>query len=258
MADENELPEGESETVVAPETEAPEPEEQDPYAPLAQKMGWVPKDDFKGDPEGWKPAEQFILDGREIQAKSARELREVNAKIDHMARTNAAILEEQLNREREKLFTQHQAAVEDGDPQKAWEISQRINKVEQRVPQGPPPESADWVQRNQWFMSDPVAQARAQEVAQLYANQGKGVGEQLAAAEQVIRREYPHHFPQARQAREVSAPGGRSAAPSNREKGAADMPRENQSIAKDMVERGVIPNVEAYSRNYWATEGKNR
>jgi hypothetical protein len=44
---------------------------------------------------------------------------------------------------------------------------------------------------------------------------------------------------------------GRTAGSSNREKGFADMPAEAQTIARDMVARGVIAKLEDYTKNYW-------
>ena len=49
----------------------------------------------------------------------------------------------------------------------------------------------------------------------------------------------------------VNSPGSRSASPSNRAKGFADLPPAAQKIAKDMVERKVIPNLDAYTKMYW-------
>ena len=49
----------------------------------------------------------------------------------------------------------------------------------------------------------------------------------------------------------VHQPGNRATAPTNRAKGFADMPAAAQKVAKDMVERGVIPSLDAYVKNYW-------
>jgi hypothetical protein len=50
----------------------------------------------------------------------------------------------------------------------------------------------------------------------------------------------------------VNPPGSRGAAPSNRQKGFADMPKEAQDIARDMVDRKVIKSTDDYVRNYFA------
>lgn len=271
MADEkDDIPEGdgEGETVVeekqqevteAPEEE-PKEEEPDPYAPIAQKMGWVPKDQFRGNPDDWKPAEQYILDGKDIQKATARELKEMRATLDNVSRTSAAILQERIDQERQQLAAEYSRAVEEGDTQKSWEVAQRLQQTQQKAagPPPPAPEAVEWAQRNPWFNNDPVAQQLAVQTAEIYARAGKPVHEQLAAAEREVKRYYPQHFEQQRKAPEVNTPGPRTAAPSNRTKGFADMPRAAQDVAKDMVDRGVIKTVDDYSRNYWATEGNKQ
>jgi hypothetical protein len=131
------------------------------------------------------------------------------------------------------------------------------------IQQGPPPEVHDFVTRHSnWFNVDPAATMRAREVSDRLAATGASVGEQLAAAERVVRAEYPDLFKgQAngtqRQAPYVATPGSRGSAPSNRAKGFSDMPKAAQDIAKDMADRGVIPDINAYAKNYWQNaEGK--
>src|ERR1700743_3022707 len=47
----------------------------------AGKKGWVPKDKFKGPPEKWKPASQFLADGDKFQKSTQRELLELRQKV---------------------------------------------------------------------------------------------------------------------------------------------------------------------------------
>jgi hypothetical protein len=58
-----------------------------------------------------------------------------------------------------------------------------------------------------------------------------------------MRQEMPQLFGEQKNGKPpagVNQPGSRGAAPSNRQKGFADMPKEAQDIARDMVERKVI------------------
>lgn len=269
--DKDDVLEEDGEGTVVSEAEAPDLQEEqneepgpEPYAPLAEKLGWVPKDKFKGNPDDWKPAEDFILAGKEIQSKTSHELRELRSTIDRMGQTNAAILQERILEEREKAAQFYQRAVDEGDPDGAWRASQAINALDHRMatatqPQVPSvdPSVVEWASKRPWFHNDPLAQQLAVNTAQVYANAGKGTAEQLAAAEREVKRYYPQHFSD-RGSPSVNSPGGRSAGVSTRGKGFNDMPREAQKVAKDMADRGVIPDVNIYARNYWATEGKNQ
>lgn len=260
MADENEVPEGDGEPEVLELTEevAEEQEETpDPYADLATRIGWVPKDQFRGDPEAWKPAEQFILDGKDIQRATSRELKEMRATVDNIARTTGTLFEQRMNEYASQLKTEYATAVEDGDPNRAWEIGQKLNGLSQQAPPTVTSEAREWVARNPWFEKDPVAKNLAMAVADTYAKEGKSVAEQLRAAETHVRQAYPNLFASAGKGPAgVAQPGSRSASPPGKAKSFADMPRAAQDIAKDLVDRKLIPNTDAYVKNYYATEGK--
>jgi hypothetical protein len=232
-----------------------------PYADLAQKIGWVPRDQFSGPPEAWKPADQFIIDGRAIQSDTAAQLKAVRAELETVARTSASIVEQQVNDRVAALRTQHAEAVEAGDADQALKIAQTIDTTlaTAKPAAGPSPEAAAFADRNStWFQKpgNEYATARAIEICNTLAAQGyKDHGTQLRIAEQRLRQEMPQLFGANGQRKDppgVNAPGSRGAPPSNRQKGFADMPKEAQDIARDMVERKVIKSTDDYTRNYFA------
>lgn len=242
----------------------PEAAKPDPIADLAKTMGWRPKEEFKGDPNLWKPADEYIRAGGEIQRGQSRELKDLRTTMDNIARTNAAIVQSTIAAEREKLVNKYNQAVEDGDGQQIWKITQDINKLngeEQKLvappPAPPPPEAQSWVQRNEWFNRDPLARDLALNVAERYARAGHSSEDQLAAAEREVKKQYPHLFPaQQKDPPGVAQPGGRGPAPRKQGSTFADLPQEAKKIAADMAERGVIPDKEAYAKQYWQNAGK--
>jgi hypothetical protein len=235
---------------------------EDPYAPLAAKMGWVPKDQFKGDPDTWKPAEDFILAGRDIQKGLASDLKTVRAQLDTIGRTSASIVEQQVNDRLAKLRQAHAAAVEEGDQDTALKLAEDIGTLKAQAPKPDgariEPEAEAFVRKHaNWFNVDPLATELAVRVSSNLASKGANTAEQLAEAEKAVRRHYPDLFGQANGGKApagVHQPSSRSAGPSNRQKGFADMPKPAQDIAKDMVNRGVIPNADVYVKNYFANQ----
>lgn len=257
VADEELVPEGEPEALDAPVeegVETVETPEADPLAELATEMGWTPKDQFKGDPEAWKDARTYIRHGKDIQTNLSRELRAVKDTVENISRTSAAVAQHSLERQKQELTAKFNHAVEEGDNQAAFNISSQINKLDTvNIPPPPPPSAAtDFAAKNQWFNSDPMATRLALETAQTYADMGKPAHEQLAAAEREVRRQYPDLFPKPRTQPAVTAPTTRAATRSNTAKGFHDMPPQAQQVAKDMVERGVIPSTDLYVTNYFA------
>lgn len=230
-------------------------DEATPFDELASKMGWTPKTEFKGDPGNWKSAEQFILDGKDIQRAQSRDLKELRSTVDNIARTSGQILADRIDQEKSRLAEQYAAAVEDGDADKAFKIGTKINNLDsQPQPKGSSPEVQDWVGRNPWMNADPLAARLAVQTCNEFAHLPQS--QQLELAEREVRRVYPHLFDKGKPPPGVNPPESRSTSKQKGPKTAADMPREALKVAKDMVERGVIPNVDVYAKNYWATEGQ--
>ncbi len=258
----------------ADDPNAPAPEGQEPEAAdetpeeikaLAREIGWTDKDQFTGPPEAWKPADQYIRDGREIQRGTSNELKALRQTVENIAKTNAGVMEAEISRRVEELSSKFQKAVEDGDPQAAYRAANEIGVLTakpQATPQGPGPDAQEFAQRNAgWFQKDPLGTALAIDICNRLAAQGYDHPTQLAAAEKEVRRVYPHLFggqmngtkPQPG----VNRPGARGPVGNGqREKGFADMPLEAQKVANDMIERGVIKAApdeakKLYARNYW-------
>jgi hypothetical protein len=237
--------------------------EDSPYAPLAKDLGWTPRDKYDGPPEQWKDAETFIRDGREIQRDTAAQLKSVRTTLDNLTRTSASLVEQQVNERVEALREQHAKAVEDGDTDTALRLAGQITTTLETTKTAPAPssEAQAFAERNaSWFQKpgNEYATARAIEICNTLAGQGyKDHGTQLRIAEQRLRQEMPQLFKQDMNGTRkdppgVNAPGSRGAAPSNRQKGFADMPAEAQKIARDMKDRGVIKSEDDYVKNYFA------
>lgn len=245
----------------APPVEAP-PEAgddtPDPVAALAAEMGWAPKEQFKGDPTGWKEPAEFIKAGRDIQRSMADRIKSMDRTLDTIAKTSATLFEQQMSEAKAKLLDQHTAAVEDGDAATAFKISSEISKLETTRPtaNGPVPEAQAWAAKNPWFNTDPIARKRAIEVAEEYNKNGATVAEQLVAAERIARKEYPEHFPQTKGQASVNAPS-RAGAKASGKRGYADLPPAAQQVAQDFLRRNAVP-LETYATNYFASEGEVR
>jgi hypothetical protein len=247
-----------------PENQPPVDDTPPEVAGLAQRMGWVPRDQYQGVPENWKPAEQFILDGRDIQRETSRELKGVRAQLEILGKTSASIIEQQVNDRVAKLTEQYHALVDEGRTGESLQVAEQIATIKAQpiTPgvngNGPSPDAQAFADRNaNWFQKPghEDATSRAIEICNSLAAQGyKDHGQQLAIAEQRMKREYPELFKAnggGKPAPGVNQPGSRAAGSGGREKGFADMPPDAQNIAKDMVARGVIPDLNSYTKNYW-------
>lgn len=262
--DEETLPQEGPEPVAAPVEEAPDPQEApettlNEIEQVAYDLGWRPKDEFKGDETAWKPAADYIRAGKDIQTGMARELKAVRETLENVSRTSGQIMQEQLQRQKAELEKEYQQAWLEGDRSEADRIQRELGHIEQRAqaPQPIPAAVTDFAQRNSaWFQRDPLATDLAIQTADKMARAGYSAEDQVKAAEREVRRAYPELFPQPQKAPAVAAPQSREAAPRQGKRGFHDMPPAAQKMARDMVERGVIPNTESYVANFFKDQGK--
>jgi hypothetical protein len=263
MADEDLAPGGESEPDNAPDGEARQPEQNDtpeavepsPYDALAGEMGWVPKDQFRGNPDDWKPADEFIRAGRDIQRNLSRELKEVRGTLDKVGQTTEAILADKLAERDAYWASQRVEAIKDGDVEAVERIDQTRQQLRQQMPgvqPAPTPEGKSFADKHSnWFGKDTEATEYATKRCLHYAEMGLSHTRQLAAVEKDMKDLFPDLFPEQKPGRNapmVNTSNSRSAGPSNRKKGFSDLTPAEQKVARDMAERGVIPDVDAYAK----------
>jgi hypothetical protein len=253
VADEELAQEGEA-LVDAPEVETPEPPKEPTASELAAEMGWTPKDQWQGDPDKWKPADQFIRDGRDIQQTTSRELRAMREQVERLSSTSAQILQDKLAEQAAQWEARFNQAVEDGDTATAAKLAeQRPSAAPQQAVTADPTVQA-WVAKNEWFTKDPLAQARAAEISDRLKH--LSVPDQLAQVERAIRKEFPEHFPAPTKPPPATQTGAtRAANPGNRVKGFADMPQASQQAALDFERLNNVPKDE-FAKRYWANEAK--
>lgn len=253
MADE-ELPpvEGDAEVLGAPVTD----DTPDPIAALASEMGWTPKETWRGDPDKWRPADEFIRKGHEINRTQNSDLRSLREETGRLARVSTQLLEDKLAERDAHWKAQIAQATEEGDTERVLRLSESRPQAQQ--PSAPPAEAAAWVAKNAWFNTDPLAQSLAKETTDRLAKQGFSVADQLEAAERAVKREYPEHFPAPAKAPPATQTGqNRNPSPSNRARGFADMPAESQSMAMEFERRNGVKR-EDFAKSYWADASKGK
>lgn len=208
MSEEAEV-QAENEAVDAPveATEATETVEETPEQPTtpsyetkAAEMGWVPEDQWRGDPKQWRPAEEFVKRGENIipilndrVSKLQEELNmalKVNkqeiAEIKKQANERAkAEYETKLQQLREK---ENQAFLE-GDQEAFDKIRDERDKItppeEVKVeePDNVSPDFEPWLAKNQWYSTDSQLHAYADNIGIAMRDAANSSGSPLSDAE---------------------------------------------------------------------------
>lgn len=112
----------------------------------AQRMGWVPQEEFKGDPDRWVPADKFIERAetvlpiakgtiKELQRQLAdqeaafkRELAEIKASTGKFVEFARKAEERAYNKALEDLKAKQRAAAEESNPDAVEEIGKQIEE----------------------------------------------------------------------------------------------------------------------------------
>ena len=137
----------------------------------AMEKGWVPEDQWHGEPEDWRPAKEFMdrssfferinNQNREISALK----RDIEMAKEHMNRIRKAYSEGSTS----QLEQQKIEALEEGDYRKVTEIDKQMRALEQESEpehvndENPEinPEFQEWVSDNPWYNTDSELRADA-------------------------------------------------------------------------------------------------
>lgn len=182
--------------------------------------GWVPKEEWDGNPDDWVPAKVFNMRG-EFFSRIARDKREIqelkesmNALVEHNKKLYQAGYEEGLRR----LKAEKRQALEEGDTEAVLEIDDKIDDlqkthetekrnfeaaVQKRAPQLDPA-VVQWIADNPWYEEDPVLRSVADAIATDIFQAAQRVGKQVAVADitrevgKQVRERFPDKFPKGR------------------------------------------------------------
>lgn len=188
----------------------------------ARRMGWVPKEEFRGDPARWTDAKSFVDRGqtelpilrernrtldRRLES-TERELKEVKEVLVEVREFNSRSEERAFNRAKTELEQQRREAVEQADVGAVETIQRQIDELEPPKPVTKPatppntgtPEvdavTREWGRQNPWFLTDPEMNATAQAIhtALGKSNPDMPLRENLAEVRRRVMLAYPERF----------------------------------------------------------------
>jgi hypothetical protein len=183
----------------------------------AAAFGWVPKDQFKGDPERWRPAEEFVRRGEEILPIVRKQNEKLNAKVSELEETNkrmSAMFEKTTARIKaeyagkiEALKAEKKVAIKAGDADKVERIEAEIDTLKEAVVDGPEPTLEggkkdvnalikDFATANSWFVEEPDMQEYAVKVSESNAalNEGISFEDNMKFVLGAVRKKFPGYF----------------------------------------------------------------
>lgn len=254
----------------------------------ARKQGWVPRKEFRGDPDDWTPADEYLRMGDpKYLRKLAREQKKEIRKLAQAREQDAASFAERLDRmesmskaQRAKLYgdieAARRAAVEAGDTAEY----DRLNQVEadlysQEQAAGKPtakkeakqaerPVDADiieaWIDENPWWDTNADMQHAAMTINQRIANRNPGMStqDQLDKTRAEMEKRFPDYFSKNGGKSQPKKPGaaavesGGRMASSPKGKGFSDIPAEERKIIARHIEEGLYKDQADAAKAYWS------
>lgn len=168
----------------------------------AYGMGWRPKEEFRGAPENWVSAQEFVERGEKVLPIMKSHTRKLEADLARLTAENQRLaslfqasqesiaelhtfheenLKEQLKRQKRELAERLAVAREEGDTVAEVDIQAEIAAIGQKKPEPKPapaapaappqpqvdPDLAAWQHENPWFGTDARKTQRAIGIAQI-------------------------------------------------------------------------------------------
>lgn len=257
----------------------------------ASSRGWVPKDQYKGDPTKWVDAKTFNDRGKRFNSNLQRELEAVKRELQQFKGTAAAFAKHQseLLEQKDKdlkdavraLKVQRSQASREGEDELAVELDDRIDalnkqrddlkKVETQ-PQAPAdgvpnpandPVLLEWIEDgNSWFQDDPKLAKYAVALGEEMLRNGETsrgrpfLDKVRAAMEQDFPRKFRQPEEPTRIPREAVATGGGRAGGSG-SYSERDLPAEDLALMKQGISEGWTTK-EKFLKGYFEDLGKSK
>lgn len=211
----------------------------------ARRMGWRPKEEYKGDESKWVEADAFVAriqDEVPVLKRTLRDMDSKFAKLEQKLAEQTQVLTDfrefasrgekrAYERALAELTAQREVAVAHADTEgfKAAEAAiAKLNEetkptTTERKADPPPrtettpqpvPEISDWMSRNSWFNTDTELheEARLIDASLMRRHPGMPIAERLEMVTARVRKEFPEKFGNVRRdaAATVAQPGGQT------------------------------------------------
>ncbi len=246
----------------------------------ARTMGWVPKEEFKGDPDRWVSAEQFNERGdtilpimKERMGKfetridtQTAEIEKLNSTVKNVLKLSKTASQRAYQKAVRDLKTQQRDAVANQDLEKFDEIDREITELNKDL-QGdgeggydqtngdPHPDFQTFQDQNMWYNTDNELTAFANGTADAIAKEGSNlVG--VRFYDEVIKRTkkaFPHKFANPNKGAPNPVEGGDDGSgdgKSSKKKTYRDLDADARAACDDFVAQGLFTR-EEYIADYF-------
>jgi hypothetical protein len=219
----------------------------------ALEQGWVPKEEFQGDDSKWVEAGEFVRRGelfKKIEHQN-REIKEVRKALAGFKEHYTKVKETEYIRALASLKSEYKTANREGDFDKADKLESEIESVEKEAAvvrqqvaevataQEIHPEFAAWVQKNDWYATQPHMKTFADYKGNEYARLGLNSAEVLKKVSEEVRKEFPTKFSNPNRERPSAVEGATQQRGAAR-KGDIELNDQERKVMNSFVSSGLM------------------
>lgn len=221
-----------------------------PTQEQALASGWVPKEDFKGDPEKWVEAGEFLRRG-ELFAKiehQNKKIKDMDAALKMLGQHYQQVSEVEYQRALKDLKEQKKSALEEGDADRVIEVDEMIAQVREAkatastAPAQPTqeihPAFTAWQAQNPWYERNGPMRAYADALGTELHASGMHPDEVLRKVSEEVRKEFASKFTNPRAARPAAVEG--SSTKSGQSSSSFQLSADERRIMNTLVRQKVL------------------
>lgn len=248
----------------------------------AQKMGWIPKEKFKGNPDRWRPAEEYVKRADELMpimksqlGKYEGEITTLKTTIDRQTKTMEQLVKmsegvgkREYDRALRDLKAKQIEAVSTGNTEEWQKLEDEKEKLKEPEPikieaSSPNPAAEPvfiaWQEDNEWYQKDDQMTLFADAYGDNLSKNNKNLKyeEFLKMVEEETRKAFPHKFTNPNRTRASAVDAGvtrSSATDSGKKKTYSDLPAEAKAQCDKWVKDGTFKKSEDYVKSYFEEE----
>jgi len=218
-------------------------EERD-YEAEAKLDGWLPRDEWTGDPEKHKTAQEFVEAGEKIGGILKSKIGRLEERIESLTQSNAEFkkfTDAQLSKEQEKnkkliseLEQARKEAITDGDGEAFNRADQRINELRNNTNYDTHEHSQmanQWTIDNPWYVSNEKLGRYADGIAEQVVAQGYTGQAYFNELTRRVKATFPEEFSNPNKARSSVETGGDKEVKDSKTRKWENLPEEAKAAA---------------------------
>lgn len=231
----------------------------------ARRMGWVPKEDFRGDETRWVDAAAFVERGENELPILRERNRRLDGKLSEMEQTlrdfvkhHEKTAKREYDRAVKDLEKQHKEAVSVGDVAAATEAAKEMAELKADAPKPADkkendPVVAAWVKDNAWFNNSESLNsfATAYHGELMKEKPGLSLAENLEEVTKEVRRRFPEKFGNPRRNDPPAVEGAGGGGSRKRGKTYTDLPPEARAACDRFTKQKLMTREQYVAEYEW-------